>query len=324
MTTSPHHIGWIPYWNLLPLRVELEKAFGDSLRLQTGHPTEINRALLQQNIHLAPCSAISLLLNPDAELAFPLGVACDGSVQSVYLGINNSTCQLLSEFSEAVRLRLLVARDVLEESLQEHPNDLRKATEQFWREVELTPQARWSSVPRLKCTQASASGATLSKIFHRVLFGQEVITDHDMSLELIIGDEALTRRPQFQKILDLGQMWKILTDLPFVFATWQTTQLETMAHLSQKFKSCAEIAEAKMRVDASDYLPSPRPLTSSGSEVDLLHYWKIIYYRLGPRELRSLKLFLWLSASTLKIDYHDKLIIKMHRWSDHFEGFLQT
>src|SRR5690606_23978535 len=85
---KPLHVGLIPYWNLRPLFEELRRAGNDDFVFHTGSPTLINKWLGQGRVSLAPCSSICLLKNNDLDLAFPLGVAARGPVQSVYLGFH--------------------------------------------------------------------------------------------------------------------------------------------------------------------------------------------------------------------------------------------
>ena len=39
----PLALGWIPYWNLLPLRHELERLVGPEVEFHRGHPAIVNQ-----------------------------------------------------------------------------------------------------------------------------------------------------------------------------------------------------------------------------------------------------------------------------------------
>jgi predicted solute-binding protein len=316
-------LGWIPYWNLFPLKAELAKRCQNySIDYVSGHPTEVNALLTQNRVIASPCSAVSLLLNPEFELALPLGVASNGAVQSVYLGLMGEAAAV----SELVRTRLALVRDIVTDALEEHGEHPRRVAEMIWAELDQEPpNHQLDLIPKLKLSSNSATGATLAKVFYRMIFGKQAY-EHVMmgagssngaspaSLELVIGDEALVRRGEFQKIFDLGQLWKLATQLPFVFAVWQRNGTELPQSLAQQIMQAAEVAEAKMHVDPSAYFPAQHPLTQDGQPIDLSSYWRSLYYRLGDKEMQSLMLFLCLSRSVLRLEKDDRVVVKMLRW----------
>jgi predicted solute-binding protein len=67
-------MGWIPYLNLLPLKVELSKLTDVQFIAKEGHPREVNKWLADGEVGLAPSSSVNLLDNPHLKMAFPLGV----------------------------------------------------------------------------------------------------------------------------------------------------------------------------------------------------------------------------------------------------------
>lgn len=82
-------------------------------------------------------------------------------------------------------------------------------------------------------TESSATSIQLIKLLLTELFGVtpaynkgkislDAVSKHDCHGVLSIGDEALRLRQQsmFPYVLDLGQAWRRLTGLPFVFAIW--------------------------------------------------------------------------------------------------------
>ena len=82
------NVGWIPYWNLLPLKRELAaQRFEPALK--SGSPTLINKWLAEGSIHCAPCSSICLITQSPNEIFVPYGVAASGPVESVYLGLSS-------------------------------------------------------------------------------------------------------------------------------------------------------------------------------------------------------------------------------------------
>ena len=47
---------------------------------------------------------------------------------------------------------------------------------------------------------------------------QQTAKDKDVIITVHPGDEALAKRPNYRAVIDLGEAWRDLTDLPFVFA----------------------------------------------------------------------------------------------------------
>lgn len=319
--TKKLNVGWIPYWNLAPHRIELARYKIEGLQFFPGHPTEVNRMLGDGTVLCAPASAVSVLLNPRLEIAAPAGVSSNGPVLSVYLGLKGET----SYICELVRTRLALAKDIIKDALDETGDSYRRAAALIWQELDATPCPDLMMIPKLKLSAASASGAVLSKLFFRLIFGksayettqvaaQYVNTDVP-TLELVIGDEALARRQEFTKIFDLGQMWKVMTGLPFVFSVWQKSQQSIVPEaLVQSLIQSAEAAEAKMHIEPSAYFPDIMPLAQHGQEIDLAGYWRCINYRIGPKEIQGLLLYLCLARPLVRAEMDDQMVIKMLRW----------
>ena len=53
-------MGWIPYWNLLPLKYEIMSHQAMPLQMKTAAPTVVNKWLETGEIDLAPCSSVCL------------------------------------------------------------------------------------------------------------------------------------------------------------------------------------------------------------------------------------------------------------------------
>jgi chorismate dehydratase len=131
---------------------------------------------------------------------------------------------------------------------------------------------------------------------------------------LLIGDEALAKRPSFRGILDFGEIWRDLTDLPFVFAVWQVNKRTISPYWRQKMMEAAEIAQARMRVEPTHYLPERSFNDANNHPVDLAGYWKLIQYRMTPQHFKGLALFLALvrNLSPQLVDH--QAVINITRW----------
>ncbi len=320
--SSPLSIGWIPYWNLLPFLRELERSASGDIEFHKGHPSVVNKLLGEGKVALAPSSSICLLRHPNVEVSMPLGIASSGPVLSVYLGIHNDD----PEVYELIRERHELVRNIFKEILSTE-QDSRKAASAIFKAAKSLPELPLEMIPGLSLTPASATSNQLGRILYRLWFGDAAYelkaSDRAVkgasvsslkSLEMVIGDEALIRRYQFKHIIDLGDVWKNLTDLPFVFAVWQQNRKVLSPQQRQRFFDVAEMAQAKMRVDPNAYIPDPPPLDGQGRSIDLSTYWKTIQYRLGPNHFRGLALFLALARANDPVKADEQAVLSIMRW----------
>jgi predicted solute-binding protein len=164
----------------------------------------------------------------------------------------------------------------------------------------------------------------MARVLYRLWFGQRAFELNACSasqvrslrrpLELLIGDEALVRRSGFRAVIDIGEWWRELTDLPFVFAVWQSTTKKPLPPVwRQKIIEAAEIAQARMRMDPSYYLQDVQPVDASGRPLDLASYWKVIQYRLTPQHFMGLALFLALGRLVMPEQASDQAVVNIMR-----------
>lgn len=101
---------------------------------------------------------------------------------------------------------------------------------------------------------------------------------------VVIGDKAMDLEGKFDYVYDLGEIWKLHTGLPFVFAAWVTTK-EIDASFLQKFNHA--LASGIDHIPSLLYiLPNPNP------QIDLHAYFtKNISYRLDSDKRAGLNLF---------------------------------
>ena len=290
--------------------------------MNLGHPNVVNHWLAEGKCDIAPCSSVCLLSKPDFEMALPLGVSTNGVVKSVYLGLHLE--------HEYVRERIEQCRSSIQELFRQgqslFKHDCRKTARHVWNNLEQLPRPSTIHAPPVKLSSASASGGALTKLIYRMLFGREAYNTqvnrnfaHEFSgskpIELLIGDEALTRKRQFYTTIDLGLLWRDLTGLPFVFAVWQSKGA-CLNGWRRKILAAGELAESKMRVDPSSYLPDRLPTDESGKTINLADYWKIIDYRLGVSQFRGLMVFLCLIQHLQGLPLGEALAVKLMRWQE--------
>lgn len=325
MPSVPLQLGWIPYLNLHPLRCELERLMGTELELHKGHPAQVNKWLSDGKISLAPCSSVCLVKNSQHEIAFPLGIASNGPVASVYIGLRQEESGLL----EVIRQRQALLREIFKQGLSRYENDARKLASFIFKAAATLPAVDADVAPPLVVTPASATSTHMARILYRLWFGEaaygmyaaesgSAAANTSASLrrpmELLIGDEALAKRPTFRAVIDLGEAWNYLTDLPFVFAVWQTTRKTMSPYWRQKMTEAAELAQARMRIEPSHYLPDMPVLDVNGRPIDLGAYWKLLQYRLGPQHFKGLALFLALARLLSPAAIDDQAVVNIMRW----------
>ncbi len=118
--------------------------------------------------------------------------------------------------------------------------------------------------------------------------GHRIITQPDTML--LIGDKVVTSAPgdcDYPHQMDLGEAWKRLTGLPFVFAVWMARQGSSLGDLpsllDQNRRTNAKRIDAIVAKHASR-LGWPDDLARQ-----YLGHW--LKYAIGPRELEAMRLF---------------------------------
>ncbi len=209
-------IGIIDYLNVEPLYFRLqERLAGKPVRFRRGVPTELNRALKNGEIDVAPISAIAAARLADSVAILPdLSIATLGAVKTVLLfswmadprELNDCRIALSNESATSVELVKVLARD-------------------FWK---ITPRY-------------TVEAQDLGQMMRRA------------SAALLIGDDALVESAHRREIrgrgqpyaFDLGDEWLKWTGMPFVFALWAARRqalpaLAELAILPALYESKAE------------------------------------------------------------------------------------
>ena len=144
---------------------------------------------------------------------------------------------------------------------------------------------------------SSLTGAGLTRILLAELFGvrpefvrrdpHPVIMLQDCDACMVIGNNAMTEAPNVPFVMDLGEGWKKLTGLPFVFAVWaarrgaiDSRDIQILHQAKIDGMQVVEtIAEEQARI-----LGLPLPLVRN-------YLAEIMVYDLGQRELAGLTEF---------------------------------
>lgn len=313
-------VGMIPFWNLVPFMKELDRQKDLSVEMKVGAPTKINKWLHEGDIHLAPCSSICLNQSP-FEMALSLGVSSFGPVRSVYLAFDEH----LLPYYELYKKQMQILNKICEK-IEGKEFNARDLGQNLLDKIKSLPSVPFADCPGMKFSTMSASSVALSKIFYAVCFGYDAykfmakrnfvgLSEDKKPIELLIGDEALIRNQEFSEKVDLSEFWSELTGLPFVFAVWQSRGL-CLNGWRRKILEIGELADQKMRIEPTDYLPAILPKDSNGQELPLIQYWKNIKYRLGPEEMRGLLVFLCLSRKLTEQPLDNDIAVKLMRWQN--------
>jgi len=143
----------------------------------------------------------------------------------------------------------------------------------------------------------SRTSVALARLIWKNLFGKdlEVLPLHDWQKQarlaeamLLIGDKVIqAAKDNWPYQVDLGQAWKRLTGLPFVFAVWATRSCDLDGQLARILSEARDAGCARAEQLAERYGPPlgwPVPLARKY----LTHYMR---YHLDGKALRSIETF---------------------------------
>ncbi len=119
---------------------------------------------------------------------------------------------------------------------------------------------------------------------------------------LLIGDKVVTAAPSdrdYPYQLDLGEAWKQITGLPFVFAVWTALETTDLGDVPRRLARQRELNAKRI-----DQIVASRA-QAAGWPADLAcdYLGHILQYTIGPTELEAIQLF-WRRAYELKLIPH--------------------
>ncbi|MBI4537660.1 MAG: menaquinone biosynthesis protein [candidate division NC10 bacterium] len=115
---------------------------------------------------------------------------------------------------------------------------------------------------------------------------------------LVIGDEALRLAPRHPHRLDLGEAWRALTGLPFVFAVW-AARAEVWAAAPEavrRLHAALLHSKQKTREAPEAMLALAQARTGLSVEACRRYLTERLSFELGPRHLEGLQTFLAMLA----------------------------
>ena len=253
-------VGRISYLNVLPIYHPLEAGWlKHNFRFVLGPPAELNALIRADGLELSSCSCVEYARNPDRYFLLPdLAIASQGPVKSV----------------------LLLSRIPPEELTD--------------RELLVTAESN---------TSAALLRIVLDKVYHvRPQFkrapgavSEALALGAKEPAVLAIGDEALALRhdPSFPYQLDLGEVWRDWTGLPFVFGVWVARRQAVAERPEDTREGARLLRESKrMGVAAIEEVVSLTCLAKPNlSRAELRRYYDHLCYDLGEREQEGLSRF---------------------------------
>ncbi|MER3416202.1 MAG: hypothetical protein C4297_08345 [Gemmataceae bacterium] len=169
--------------------------------------------------------------------------------------------------------------------------------------VTLFSRVPWQEIRRVAVDEGSRTSAALAEVLLRCRYRTEpetislpldaVAEEADVDAVLLIGDRAMRAcLPGFTYAYDLGREWDDWTGLPFVYAVWAVRPGVDALRLT------LALQESKRRGLQAIGSIAQREAKRLGLDAGFCRRYlqSIIYFDLGPQEIRGLKRFVKLCA----------------------------
>ncbi|TAN42897.1 MAG: futalosine synthase [Nitrospirae bacterium] len=248
-------IGRIPYANLFPIFFSLQRYCDcSSYEFVEGAPSILNRMLREGQLDISPSSSIEYLKNSELYEIIPgHSISSAGPVLSI----------------------LLFSRRPI--------YDLGGA------EIAVSSQSD---------TSVALLDIVLQKFYGLGQFSlitSEMPESSGKEAFMLIGDDALKTGSAYATnkdfmVYDLGKIWHEHTGLPFVFALWIARKETAENPLYAGFLKDLDEAKAKAFKDLGVVAEASSAIQFMTHQ-EIMDYWKIIDYGLGPKHLAGLELF---------------------------------
>lgn len=256
-------IGRIDYANCTPLFMQLEKLLpADTADIVHGVPAALNKKLAEGEIDICISSSIEFLRHADEYVILPGHcIGSNGPVKSVLL---------------------FTAKPVQESGGQQFLVTSESATSVILLQILL--KQHWG------LSDCSVVASSLSR--------QEALQQAPGLL--LIGDSALKTVSGAESgyCYDLGQEWKTLTGLPFVYALWLINRASAKGKENAMKQFFALLDQARDRIiPDADFLAAQAPEADWFGLHSLVDYWRsAITYHLDAAHLAGLRRFYELSV----------------------------
>lgn len=267
---QPIRVGCVKYLNTLPLIEGLASCL--DLSLVTAVPSRLIDLLLSDQIDIGLVSLIDAVRSPEPLVLLPVGmIGCDGPTLTVRLFSSVPLDRVLQVHADTdSHTSVCLMQVVLHRMFGTHPKIV-------------AFDAREHMAVRV-----AGHGTSV----HEPLPLSE--SEWPESL-LLIGDKVVTDSPpavRYPHQLDLGEAWKELTGLPFVYATWMCR--ESRADESG-VRLAADLLDRQRRHNATrlDWIVGSRFKERAWPEDLARHYvGSLLRYDVGEKERASVTEFL--------------------------------
>lgn len=153
---------------------------------------------------------------------------------------------------------------------------------------------------RLACDTDSHTSVALARVLLGEHFGirpEFVPLDHPSvrsdTPRLLIGDKVVCEQPAgLPHQIDLGEVWKAHTGLPFVFAAWMARPGVDLGALPQQLDAARRAGLAHVEEIIARFAV-PRGWPAAAARQYLTHY---LQFEIGPRHLEAIRCFHRLAA----------------------------
>lgn len=253
-------VGRISYLNVLPIYLPLEAGWMEhDFEFVQGPPARLNDLIRAGGVDIASCSSIEYARNPGRYLLLPdLAIGSKGPVKSV----------------------LLLSR-VAPDTLDGQPL--------------LVTAETHTSAALLRVVMADYFRVAPHYVAAPGSIREALDAGEDPPAVLAIGDEALSLRsdPRFPHQVDLGEIWRDWTGLPFVFGVWVARREAWQADREAVRHGADLLRRAKEAgVAAIDQVVSLASLAHTGmTRPQLRNYFDHLSYDLGAPEQAGLSRF---------------------------------
>lgn len=253
----PIRLGKIGYLNVLPIYHPLESGLIDNdFDVVSGPPSKLNQLMDKGELDISAASSIEYARHAEKYYLIPdIAIGSRGPVQSVLL---------LSRYP----VKDLSGKSILVSS-QTH-----------------------TSAALLRVLQSELWGIKTGFTTGSATFALESGDRPDAILA--IGDEALNLRyhPEYPYRFDLGEAWRELTGLPFIFGVW-LVQRASWDKAPDKLRYAAEklIEGKEWGVDHMPQVCTMAADSSCLSDDEMCSYFNGLVYEFGSKEMEGLEVF---------------------------------
>lgn len=249
-------LGKIGYLNVLPIYHPLENGLIEGeFDISSGPPSALNKLMDAGKLDVSAASSIEYARHSEKYYLLPdIAIGSRGPVQSVLL-LSRCPVEDLSGKTILVSAQTHTSAALLKVLLKEWQID-----------VDFVTDDATACLENGQCPEAI----------------------------LAIGDEALNLRyhPDYPNKVDLGEAWRDLTGLPFIFGVWiaQRSSLETRRE--SVLKACDALIRARhWGTDNIGEMCTLAAESSCLSTEQMCSYFDGLVYEFGEREKEGLRLF---------------------------------